>query len=205
MKNVETIQMKVKLNGIKPDIWRRFIIDSSFTLHKLHATIQIVMGWYNSHLYEFDIHGAKFGIPDEEGDFLDCEVRNSKKVKVSSLELQSKDKFQYVYDFGDDWSHTIIVEKKLKIGEVEYPICLDGERNCPPEDCGSVPGYEDIVNAMQKPKSKEAKEFIEWFGEPYDSEEFDIERINQRLKTLKKAKKKDGRGRKKEIGSANSN
>jgi hypothetical protein len=205
MKNVETIQMKIKLDGIKPDIWRRFIIDSTFTLHKLHETIQIVMGWYNSHLYEFDIHGGNFGVPDDEGDFLDNEVENAKKVKVGSFELQPKDKFRYVYDFGDDWQHTIIVEKVLKIGEDVYPICLDGERNCPPEDCGSIPGYEDIVNAIKKPTSKEAKEIADWLGETYDSEKFDIEVINERLKELKKVKRIAGQGRKKVIGSINNN
>jgi hypothetical protein len=205
MKNVETIQLKVKLNRIKPDIWRRVIVDSSYTLHQLHETIQIAMGWYNCHLYEFNVQGEIYGIPDEEDNFLAYEVEDSRKIKIDALGLALKDKIKYVYDLGDDWAHTIIFEKILKIGEVEYPVCLAGARNCPPEDCGSVPGYEEIVEAMKKPKSKEAKEFIDWLGGPYDSEEFDIERINARLKTIKKEKKKDGRGRKKEIGSAKSN
>jgi hypothetical protein len=207
MENIETIQMKIELDGIEPDIWRRFVVDSSFTLQELHETIQIVMGWWDSHLYEFEFWGMHFGIPDPDDELLDYEVKDSRKKKLKSLRLNPRDKIKYTYDFGDDWEHTITVEKVMKIGAAPYPICLDGERNCPPEDCGSIPGYEDIVNAMKNPKSKEAKEYAEWLGEPYDPEEFDIKRINTRLKELGKRspKAKGGRGRKKEIGPANGN
>lgn len=182
-----SMKMKVKLEGVKPEIWRSFVVDSSISLNDLHDVLQIVMGWDDSHLYIFEIHGMGYGIPSDE-DYE--EVTDAKKVKLAKLELQEKDKFGYTYDFGDDWVHTIKVEKILP-GENPYgsPFCLEGARNCPPEDCGSIPGYEDIVEAMKNKKSKEAKEFIEWLGEPYDPECFDIEGINKRLKTLKPKKK----------------
>lgn len=181
------LKMKVKLEGAKPEIWRSFVVDSSISLSDLHDVLQIVMGWTDSHLYIFEIHGVEYGVPSDE-DYE--EVTDAKKVKFSKLELHEKDKFRYTYDFGDDWVHTIKVEKILP-GENPYgsPFCLEGERNCPPEDCGSIPGYEDIVEAMKNKKSKEAKEFIEWLGEPYDPEYFDIEEINKRLKNLKTQKK----------------
>jgi hypothetical protein len=188
--------MKIKLNGIKPVIWRSFVVEDSLSLEDLHNVIQIVMGWGNCHLYEFDIFGMRFGVPSEDG-FDDYDIENAKKVKISKLKLNEKDKFGYIYDFGDDWNHTVTVEKILP-GESPYdgPFCIEGERNCPPEDCGSIPGYEDIVNAMKNKKSKEAKEFIEWLGEPYDSERFDLDEINKRLK-YHQPKKKAGQGKKK--------
>lgn len=182
-----SLKMKVKLEGVKPDIWRAFVVDSSLSLENLHDVLQIVMGWDDSHLYLFEINGIEYGIPSDD-DFND--VTEAKKTKLAKLGLQEKDKFRYTYDFGDDWVHTIKVDKILP-GESPYgsPYCLEGARNCPPEDCGSIPGYEDLVEAMKNKKSKEAKEFIEWLGEPYDPEYFDIEAINKRLKGIKPKRK----------------
>jgi hypothetical protein len=188
MKSVScSIKMKVKLDGVNPEIWRSFVVDSSLSLEDLHDVLQIVMGWGDSHMYIFEIDGLEYGIPSEDA-FND--ITEAKKVKLAKLGLQEKDKFRYTYDFGDDWVHTIKVEKILP-GENPYgsPFCLEGARNCPPEDCGSIPGYEDIVEAMKNKKTKEAKEFIEWLGAPYDAEYIDIEGINKRLKSLKPKKK----------------
>jgi hypothetical protein len=184
------MQLKIKLDEIKPDIWRRFIIDSSFTLSQLHEVIQIVMGWENYHLYEFDIHGEAYGIPNDEYEIFGVEMNDCKKTKIEKLNLKPKDKFTYTYDMGDDWRHKIIVEKITQNEEVSSPMCIEGARNCPPEDCGSIPGYEDIVNAMNNPKSKEAKELIEWLGGIYDPEIFHIETINEELNKKWKYKKK---------------
>ena len=182
-----SLKLKVKLNGVKPEIWRSFVVDSALSLEDLHDVLQVVMGWDDSHLYIFEINGMEYGNPSDD-DFTDVEA--ARKVTLAKLGLQEKDKFGYTYDFGDDWGHTIKVEKILP-GENPYgsPFCLEGARNCPPEDCGSIPGYEDIVEAMKNKKSKEAKEFIEWLGEPYDPEYFDIEGINKRLKSIKPKKK----------------
>jgi hypothetical protein len=177
-----SIKMKVKLAGVKPEIWRSFVVESSLSLEDLHNVLQIVMGWGNSHLYVFNIYEREYGIPSDD-DFSD--VAEAKKVTLAKLGLQEKDTFGYTYDFGDDWVHTIKVEKILP-GESPdgSPYCVEGARNCPPEDCGSIPGYEDIVAAMKNKKSNEAKEFIEWLGEPYNPEYFDVEAINKRLKFL---------------------
>jgi hypothetical protein len=193
--SVSSVEMTIKLDGIKPDIWRRFVVDTSLTLDDLHNIIQVVMGWDYEHLYSFTIGGIEYGIPDDGDDFFGNEVDDARKTKLSKLHFHEKDKFGYLYDFGDSWEHTIKVGKILP-GENPYGLafCIEGARNCPPEDCGSVPGYEDIVEAMKNRKSKEAKEFIEWLGEPYDPEHFDRDLINKRLKGM--IKKKGGRGRK---------
>ena len=88
--------------------------------------------------------------------------------------------FLYVYDLGDTWGHTITIEKILDKGNTQkYPICLEGERNCPPEDCGSVPGYEHLLKVRKNEKHKEYKELIvDWLGEDYDPELFIAEWVN---------------------------
>jgi hypothetical protein len=193
--SVSSIEMTIKLDGIKPDIWRRFVVDTSLSLADLHNVIQAVMGWYNYHLYSFNIGGMEYGVPSDDDDFFENEFIDVSKTKLSKLHFHEKDKFGYLYDFGDSWEHTIKTGKILP-GENFYgaSFCIEGARNCPPEDCGSVPGYEDIVEAMKNKKSKEAKEFIDWLGEPYDPEYFDLDLINKRLKGMNKTR--GGRGRK---------
>jgi hypothetical protein len=184
----ELIQMKISLDGIKPEIWRRFIVDSSISLDDFHDIIQIVMGWTNSHLYGFSISGVEY-MPSDD----DCEqdAEDTQGVTLKKLKLRKNDKIRYVYDFGDDWGHTIKIENVFTPEEeVITPVCLDGARNCPPEDCGSIPGYEDIIHAMKKPTTKAAKEFIEWLGEKYDAELFDCDEINTVFKPKKTKKKK---------------
>jgi hypothetical protein len=184
----EIMQMKISLDWIKPEIWRRFLVSSSISLEDLHTTIQTVMGWTNSHLYGFYINGAQYS-PDDDGEF-ESEGEPIKGVTLKKLKLSVKDEIRYIYDFGDNWEHTIKIEKILPLDDkTQTPLCIDGERNCPPEDCGAAPGYEDLIEALKKPKSKEAKEITEWLGRPYNPEDFNIEEINDllkpRVKTLK--------------------
>jgi hypothetical protein len=182
------IQMKIELAEISPTIWRKFIVESSITLDDLHDVVQTVMGWDNSHLYSFEIMGQSYLSPnavDEDSDFGNAEQRDTTKVKLSQLSLRKKSKLLYLYDFGDNWEHVITVEDIVPATEnSKVPICLEGQRACPPEDCGSIPGYEDIVDAIKNPKKKESKELLEWLGE-YDPEEFDVKEINSVLKPKK--------------------
>lgn len=181
----EIIQMKISIDWIKPEIWRKFIVDSSVSLDDFHDIIQIVMGWTNSHLYCFSIHGTEYMPSDPElGE--DFGTKNTKGITLKKLLLKNGDVIHYVYDMGDNWEHTIKIEKVcIPEEKIQTPYCLEGARNCPPEDCGSIPGYEDIVKAMKRPKSKKAKEFIEWLDEPYDPERFSVEEINKILRPEK--------------------
>ena len=172
----QIIQLKISLEYIKPEIWRRYVVDSAASLDRFHDIIQAVMGWTNSHLYGFSIDGIDYSPADDE---FDSDYEDTKGKTLKKLGLRLKQKIKYAYDFGDDWQHTIVVERILEnAAGMEPPICIDGARNCPPEDCGSVPGYQDIVEAMKKPKSKQAQEFIEWLGEPYDPDKFETDEIN---------------------------
>jgi hypothetical protein len=148
------------------------------------------MGWENYHLYGFFIDGIEYTPIDDENEF-ESDAKDIKGKTIKSLALKTKQKFRYVYDYGDEWRHTIMIEKIEKSeNALKAPYCLEGARCCPPEDCGSIPGYENLIDAMKKPKSSEAKELIEWLGEIYDPEKFDVEEINSILQPVKKTKTK---------------
>lgn len=176
-------QLHISLKYIKPKIWRRFLVPDDFTLAKLHKVIQIVMGWEDYHLHEFDINGTKFGIPDEEWD--DVEIENEKKTRLYKVDLDEGQSFEYTYDFGDNWQHTINVEKifQPKAGE-KYPKSVEGKRACPPEDCFGPPGYEDLILLTKRPKDKldgDDLERLKWLGADFDFEYFSVDQVNSVL------------------------
>jgi len=177
---VSVYQLKVTLKNSKPPIWRRIQVNSDINLYRLHQNLQVMMGWTDSHLHQFIVHGEYYGTPDP-----DFEVTNEKSIKLDRVVSEAGDKFFYEYDFGDSWEHSILVEKILQPETgVNYPICLDGKRACPPEDCGGIWGYGDLLEAIQDPAHPEHEEMLEWLGGRFDPEEFDVDMVNQRLKTI---------------------
>src|SRR3989344_8735219 len=118
------LQLKITLNGIKPKIWRRFLVSDNISFHQLHNIIQDAMGWGNYHLYSFIIDGVRIELPDEEAY---SESKNSKKIKLFNYLTEEKQKLEYDYDFGDGWRHELIVEKILEDlpNEVNsIPFCI---------------------------------------------------------------------------------
>lgn len=178
------LQLKIKLRDIKPKIWRRFLVKDDITFHGLHNIIQEVMGWENYHLYCFNIGLMRIEMPDDGG-YSEYESKNSKKVKLFDYLAVEKQKFHYEYDFGDNWEHEIVVEKildSLPEGVQQVPYCIEGERACPPEDCGGIWGYEELVEISKDKNHPDYEErIINWLGEEWDFEKFDINEINKKL------------------------
>jgi|SRR5215204_3409635 len=172
-------QLHISLKRSKPKIWRRFLVTEDTTLGKLHKIIQEVMGWEDYHLHEFTIGEKGYGEPNEDFDY--TLVEDEKKVKLADLSLTEKQKFEYVYDFGDNWEHEIKVEKILPFDSaVKYPKCLDGKLACPPEDCGSIWGYEDLYELSKTPRElldEDDLERLEWLGD-YNFEHFSADEVN---------------------------
>ena len=137
--------------------------------------------FYNSRRY----HEASRIIPPDEG-YLEENELNPKKVKLHQFIDSEKQKFEYVYDFGDNWEHIIIVEKitEDKIEDADkYPRCIAGERACPPEDCGGFSGYErfiKILNNEKDPWGEDSKELKDWLGD-WEPEKFNLKEINKEL------------------------
>ncbi|MSP12187.1 MAG: plasmid pRiA4b ORF-3 family protein [Chloroflexi bacterium] len=173
-------QLKVTLKGSKPPIWRRIQVRGSTTLAKCHMILQIVMGWTDSHLHQFDVGGVYYGTPDSDwGE----DIKNERRVKLEQIVSAVKDRFVYEYDFGDSWEHQIVVEKILAPEPgVHYPICLTGKRACPPEDVGGIWSYPEFLEAIRNPEHPEHEEMLEWIGDGFDPQAFDPEAVNRVLK-----------------------
>jgi len=175
------VQLKVTLKYIKPPIWRRLLLPDNYTLGDLHGAIQIAMGWGNYHLHAFRIGGIEY--TSEEANLDELEMEDEDTVLLKTVTKRPKQKFTYEYDFGDSWQHEIVVEKIPPLDpQGKYPVCVAGARACPPEDCGSVPGYYGILEAIGDPDNPEHKELLEWLGGSYDPEHFDLDAVNRRLR-----------------------
>ncbi len=178
------LQLKITLKDIEPKIWRRFLVSDFWTFDKLHRIIQKVMGWENYHLFEFKFGNIRV-LPPDEG-YLEENELDPKKIKIERYVDKEKQKFEYIYDFGDSWEHEVIVEKitEDKIEDVDkYPKCIEGERACPPEDCGGIGGYErflELLKTGKDPWKENVQELKEWLGD-WDPERFDIKEINKEL------------------------
>jgi hypothetical protein len=140
-------------------------------------SIQTAMGWTNSHLHHFEVGKQLYGDPMLIGDnFEDMEYEDSTATNLSDIipENRRKVRFDYEYDFGDSWHHEILFEgyKKMEPGK-KYPLCFEGERACPPEDCGGIWSYPDFIEAIENPAHKRHEELVEWVGGSFDPEAFD--------------------------------
>lgn len=171
-------QIQITLLGIKPRIWRRILVNPDILLDDFHRIVQIAMGWTNSHMHLF-ADGIYEYAPEE----FDMEgTKDTRKVKLGSILKKEKSKIQYEYDFGDGWVHEILLEKILPPDEkMQIPKCIAGKRNCPPEDCGGIWGYEDLLEIISNPEHEEHDEMMEWVGDDFDPAFFSKDEINKLL------------------------
>lgn len=178
------VRMKVTLKGSRPPIWRRIVAPDTMTLDQLHRVIQTAMGWGYAHLHSFEIDGIEYGDQSALDDWDDDPgMDDESTVMLRNVVYRPKQKFTYLYDFGDGWEHQILVEAIEPIDpNALYPACLKGKRACPPEDCGGIHGYDDLLAALNSPdKSEEDKELLEAFGGDFDPEAFDPQAVNRQL------------------------
>lgn len=186
---VAAYQLKITLKRTSPPIWRRVLVRSDSSLGELHDVVQAAMGWDDGHLHEFTVAGTGFGGYDPLGgrhdDPFGFSPARGEETRLDQLGLKPRSVIRYQYDFGDDWDHAILLEKILPI-EVgsTYPRCLTGRRACPPEDCGGVWGYAELIEVMANPEHPEHADMREWLGRPLDPEAFDLDAVNRRLAGL---------------------
>ena len=175
-------EIKIELREVRPAVLRRVQVPGEITLAGLHEVVQVAMGWTDSHLHEFDVDGARYGLPDPDWDT--GEVVDEARVKLFRL-LGQGDRMNYVYDFGDGWTHRLTVEKVLAAEPgVAYPRCVSGRRACPPEDVGGPWGYDGFLEAMADPAHPEHEQYREWVGGPFDPAAFDLDEVNEELAGL---------------------
>ena len=181
-------QFKIQIKEIaKPPVWRKLIVPANYSFHNFHIAIQVAFGWDNSHLYEFSPNGygsyPSIKEPSEDNEDYG-ETLDSDETKLLEIFTKEKQKFTYIYDFGDDWIHSIVLEEILPNIEM-YPRLLAGKGKCPPEDCGGIWGYEKLKETLSNIDHPEYKEMSEWYGlennELWDATIFNIKETRKRI------------------------
>ena len=174
----EIYQIKVTLLGTSPPIWRRLLVPADVTLAQLHDVLQTAMGWDDGHMHEFSIGRRRIGRPDPEDRLMGMPKRT---VRLSGILGRVGSKAIYTYDFGDGWEHGIVLEKQLPVEQnITYPVCIDGQLACPPEDCGGIPGFYDLVEALNDPNHERHEEMLDWIGD-FDPQAFSVDKVNRVL------------------------
>lgn len=181
--NELVVQLRIALQGLQPPIWRRAQVGTRVTFDQLHTLFQTLMGWTNSHLHEFRVNELRIG---QFFDGLELEgnedMIDEKTVRLGDVITQADTSFQYTYDFGDSWEHEIVIERWLTADrQVFYPVCLDGARNCPPEDCGGMRGYEELLSILKDRTHPHREETLTWLGGGYLPESFNLSQVNRQL------------------------
>jgi hypothetical protein len=153
------------------------------------VALQDAMGWFDYHLHAFYFpksgkgHQVEIGIPGEE--IMDDQVLAGWLVPIAEYFREPGQTALYQYDFGDLWEHEILFEGILiKEKKVKYPRCIAGERACPPEDCGGIPGYFHLLGVIKDPKHEEYEDMIDWLKGhvvnyyPYNPDKFDPQKVH---------------------------
>lgn len=163
---VQEYHLRIKLNHIERKIWRELKVPSDLCLDVLAHILIDVMGWTGEHLYGFRIKGAQYSIPNEfcGGPFSsDCDIT---KYTLSDLLKEKGEKMKFDYDYGDGWEHDVWVKAIRDYGkdELHHVQFVKGFGACPPEDCGGVWGYEELIELTKKKrKTSEDKERLDWY------------------------------------------
>ena len=175
-------RLRITLDDVVPTVWRRLLVPGSVRLAKLHRMFQTAMGWTDSHLHSFTIGGQLYGMhfddyPEEEID----------EQRVTVLRAIGDNRcFSYEYDFGDSWGHEVVVEEATRSSRgLKYAVCIDGQNACPPEDCGGVWGYAELLELLTDPDHEDHDHFRQWVGGPFDPTSFDLVGVNAALQQLR--------------------
>jgi hypothetical protein len=181
-RTVHTIE--VTLAGSRPPIWRRLQVSSAITLRALHDVLQAAFGWQNYHMWLFENPLGRWGVADRE-----LRIKSAAARRLDEVAPHKGDQLGYTYDLGDEWEHTIVVEAVTDPEPgIAYPRCLAGRRACPPEDCGGIWGYDDLIDVLADPEHEEHQDRLEWLGldsaGQFDPAAFDLARTNDALSGL---------------------
>jgi hypothetical protein len=176
------VQVRVSIDRIEPQIWRRLVVPLHFNLRELHLVVQAAFGWTNSHLHEFEIGGLSYGdeLFDAERDDDDPKVFDEMEVRLRDFTREPGTTFRYVYDMGDNWVHTVCLENSLELEPApKVARCVEGARARPPEDVGGPSGYQEFLEAVLDRSHEEHRATLRWAGGHFDHEWFDLELTNK--------------------------
>ncbi|WP_170121551.1 plasmid pRiA4b ORF-3 family protein [Saccharopolyspora spinosa] len=177
-----TYQVKVGIVGSEPLIWRRLSLPGDTPLDELHHILQVSFGWEGWHLHEFEAKGRRY--TDVSGGSRRG-VHDERRATLSLVAPRKGDRVRYTYDFGDDWIHDLVVEAIEPAEGEAHVVCLDADRAGPPEDCGGIYGYQDLLDATTDPRHPHRDQYEDVLGESFDPAAVDLAAINSVLAAIR--------------------
>lgn len=175
----KALRFRVTLQEVAPPIWREIELLSGGSLWELHIAIQDAMGWKDRHLHLFRFkppsgEPVEVGFPDPDLPPGAHKVLPTWEQPLGGFFAKVGASAEYRYDFGDGWHHEVkLVAISPRQKGVKHPRCTAGERACPPEDCGGVYGYDNLLEIIGDPQHEEFAAMRQWLGVVFDSEVFD--------------------------------
>jgi hypothetical protein len=180
----KVFSLRLSVVGCQPRIWRRLLVRESMWLSRLHDSIQVAFDWFDYQTHAFNLDDLRFGNPVKRDDLT---IEDDRDVSLADLDLEHRAQFIYAYDFGEGWQVEIKVEKVIVVEKgAVYPVCLAGERAGPPEDCGGLEAFHDLLACIKEPSTDLGREWLEWLGPDYDPAGCDLLKMNKALKKLVK-------------------
>ena len=178
-------QLRIELNEVQPIVWRRLLVPENVTLVKLNSILYQTMGWHGGHLHEYVVGRMHYGIPDDDWPAAEPMV-DERRVRLNTLVEAGARRFTYLYDFGDNWDHTVKIEDLvMPMPDIARIRCIAGENACPPEDVGGPNAYFDFLAAIKDPAHEEHTSMAQWIGGSFDPAAFNITDVNERLAAIK--------------------
>ena len=162
----DIVRIKISLDNVKSAVMRRIEVPVSVKLDTLHEMIQAIMPWDNYHSYEFRVRESRWAIPMPEDGYFGFPVADARKATLAQALSEPNFKvLRYTYDFGDDWRHTIKIERRFaaELWE-EFPRLIAAKGRCPPENIGGPWGYAEYLEAISDPHHPQHTELIGWLG-----------------------------------------
>ncbi|MSU69292.1 MAG: plasmid pRiA4b ORF-3 family protein [Opitutaceae bacterium] len=176
--------LRLTIAGCQPRIWRRLLVRETMWLSRLHDSIQVAFDWFDYQTHAFTFDELRFGNPLKRDDLV---IEDDRDVTLGDIVLTTRERFNYGYHFGEGWQVDIKIEKSVALSKgVRYPVCLAGERAGPPEDCGGLEAFHDLLACLKEPGTDLGREWREWVGPDYHPAECDLEKIIKALRKLGK-------------------
>ena len=179
--------LRITLIDSSPSIWRDVLVPSNITLEELHYVIQTAMGWGNCHSHQFIAENVIYndGLTTSQYSEVEEFIRHERKYTLSQLVKTEGRGFIYEYDLADSWAHEIELRKILPAdADARKPRCVQGEQACPPEDCGGIWGYTDLLETLHYDHDTEEDSVSTGLGKDFNPNHFDIDMVNRVLNHL---------------------
>jgi hypothetical protein len=178
------LTLRMNVVACRPPIWRRMQVKESMWLSRLHDSIQVAFDWFDYQTHAFNLDDLRFGNPLKREELV---IEDDRDITLADLDLEHRGRFTYGYHFGEGWQVEIKLEKVSPVEKgLFYPLCTGGERAGPPEDCGGLEAFHDMLDCIKEPHTELGREWLEWLGPDYNPETCDLEKINKSLKKLTK-------------------